>query len=177
MKVKEIMTSEPRTCSRETNLAEAGALMLEGDCGILPVLADGKLVGVVTDRDLYIALATRNMRASDLTVGEVVQTPVHSCGPDDTVQAALATMKQYRVRRLAVEGFGSTVLGILSIDDIALAAGARKPVRDAEVVNTLRAIYAHHHPTPRIAAPDAPSTGTVADPAPSDRWPSPGPTV
>lgn len=152
MKVKEIMTSEPRTCSRETNLAEAGALMLEGDCGILPVLADGKLVGVVTDRDMFIALATRNKRASELTVGEVVQTPVYSCGPDDDVQTALETMKQHRVRRLPVEGFGSTVLGIVSLNDIALAAGARKPVRDAEVVSVLRAICSHHHPTPTIAA-------------------------
>ena len=75
MKIKEIMTGEPRTCSLGTNLAAAAALMLDGDCGILPVVEDGKLVGVVTDRDMYIALATRNTRASEFTVREVVQTP------------------------------------------------------------------------------------------------------
>jgi CBS domain-containing protein len=68
------------------------------------------------------------------------------------VHPALATMKQHRVRRLPVEGFGGTVLGIISMNDILLAAGARKPVRDAEVVETLQAICAHHHPTPHIAA-------------------------
>ena len=66
MKVKDIMTGEPRVCSPETNLAAAAALMLDGDCGILPVMEDGKLVGVVTDRDMYIALATRNKRASEV---------------------------------------------------------------------------------------------------------------
>ena len=69
----------------------------------------------------------------------MVQTPVHTCGPDDDVHVALATMKQHRVRRLPVEGFGGTVMGMVSMNDILLAAGARKPVRDAEVVDTFQA--------------------------------------
>jgi CBS domain-containing protein len=150
--VKDIMTVEPRTCSLGTNLSTAAALMLDGDCGILPVVEDGRLFGVVTDRDLFIALATRNSRASDLTVGEVVQTRVHTCGPDDDVQAALETMKQHSVRRLPVEGFGGTLMGIVSMNDIILASGPRKPVHEAEVVSTLQAICAHHHPVPHIAA-------------------------
>ena len=47
MKIKDIMTGEPRTCALDTSLAAAAALMLDGDCGILPVVEDGKLVGVV----------------------------------------------------------------------------------------------------------------------------------
>ena len=151
MKVKEVMTPDPRTCVAGTSLAAAAALMLDGDCGILPVMGDGKLRGVVTDRDMYIALATRNERASELTVGEVIQEPAYTCGPDDDVHAALATMKQRRVRRLPVEGFGGSVLGIVSMNDILLAAGPRKPVRDTEVVETFQAICAHHHPTPHVA--------------------------
>jgi CBS domain-containing protein len=152
VKVKDIMTGEPRTCSPETNFAAAAALMLDGDCGILPVVADGKVIGVVTDRDMYIALATRNMRASEITVHEVVRTPVYTCGPDDDVQAVLETMKQHRVRRLPVEGFGGTIVGIVSMNDIVLASGPRKPVRDAEVLSTLQAICSHHHPSPHIVA-------------------------
>jgi CBS domain-containing protein len=152
VKVKDIMTAEARTCSPETNLAAAAALMLDGDCGILPVIEGGKLVGVVTDRDMYIALATRNQRASEVTVREVVQKPVYTCGPDDDVQSALATMKQHLVRRLPVEGFGGTIMGIVSMNDIVLASGPRLPVRDTDVVSTLQAICAHHHPAPHIAA-------------------------
>jgi CBS domain-containing protein len=51
MKIKDIMTTDVRICSPGTNLAAAAALMLDGDCGILPVVDEGKLVGVVTDRD------------------------------------------------------------------------------------------------------------------------------
>src|SRR5688572_1834773 len=136
MKIKDIMTREPAICSRGTNLAAAAKLMLDADCGILPVVDDeSKLVGVVTDRDMYIALATRNRLASQVTVGEVAHTQVFTCGPDDDVHAALATMKQHRIRRLPVEGFGGTVSGIVSMNDILLAAGPRKAVRNDEVVD------------------------------------------
>jgi CBS domain-containing protein len=111
--------------------------MLAADCGILPVVDDvGKLVGIVTDRDMYIALATRNKLASQLTVGEVARKDVFTCGPDDDVHAVLATMKRHHIRRLPVEGFGRTVAGIVSMNDILLAAGPRKAVRNDEVVDT-----------------------------------------
>jgi CBS domain-containing protein len=152
MQVQNLMTREPRTCTRATNLAEAAALMLDADCGILPVVDDeAKLVGVVTDRDMYIALATRNRLASQVTVGEVTRGEVVTCGPDDDVQTALATMKQHHVRRLPVEGFGGTVAGIISMNDILLAAG-KKGLRNVEIVDTLQAICAHRRPVPHVTA-------------------------
>ena len=151
MKIKDIMTTDVRTCSPESNLAAAAALMLDGDCGVLPVVDEGKLVGIVTDRDMFIALATRNTRASRLTVADVARKNVFTCGPDDDVHAALATMKEHRVRRLPVSGFGGTVMGIVSMNDIVLAAGARTPVRNEEVVETFQGICAHHHPAPHVA--------------------------
>lgn len=150
MKVKDIMTSEPRTCTPDTTLAAAANLMWEDDCGILPVVKEGKLIGVVTDRDMFIALATRNERASVVKVGEVSTNLVLTCEPEDDVHAALATMKQARVRRLPVVGFGRTVLGIISINDILLVAGADKPVRSQEIVDTFQAICAHHHPIAHV---------------------------
>ena len=153
MKIKDVMTREPATCSPTTNLAVAGALMLDKDCGILPVVDDdGKLVGVVTDRDMYIALATRNVLASQMTVGDVAQKQVFTCKPDDDVHAALATMKQHLVRRLPVEGFAGTVAGIVSMNDILLAAGPTKAVRNDEVVDTFQSICAHHHPVAHVTA-------------------------
>ena len=152
MNVKSLMTPNPRTCTRGTNLAEAAALMLDADCGILPVVNDeGKLVGVVTDRDMYIAVATRNTLPSALTVGEVARGKVFTCGPDDDVQTALATMKQHHVRRLPVEGFGGTVAGIISMNDLLLAAG-KKGVGNADIIDTFQAICAHHHPVPHVTA-------------------------
>lgn len=75
-----------------------------------------------------------------------------TCAPEDNVHAALATMKQRRVRRPPVVGFGGTVLGVVSMNDIVLAAGADEPVRSDEVVDTLQAICGHHHPVPHVVA-------------------------
>lgn len=152
MKVKDIMTTDVRTCTPDTTVAEAAHLMWDGDCGILPVVDDGELVGVVTDRDMYIALATRNARAAQLKIGAVATKKLATCAPEDDVHAALATMKQARVRRLPVVGFGGTVLGILSINDVLLAGGAGKAVANEDVVETLQAICAHHHPVPHVIA-------------------------
>jgi CBS domain-containing protein len=152
MKVKEIMTAEPKTCAPDTTLAAAANLMWEGDCGILPVVENGAVVGVVTDRDMYIALATRNKLASEVKVDDVARHTVLTCEPEDDVHAALTTMKRARVRRLPVVGFGGTVLGVVSMNDILLAAGPAKPVRSDEVVDTLQGICAHHHPVPHVVA-------------------------
>jgi CBS domain-containing protein len=140
MKVREIMTAEPRTCSTHTTLAATAAMMLDGDCGMLPVVEGDRLVGVVTDRDMFIALATRNVRASDLTVGEVVQVPVFTCRPEDDIQAALDTMARHCVRRLPVEAANGRLVGVVSLRDLVLASGGRRPVRESEIVSTLQAI-------------------------------------
>jgi CBS domain-containing protein len=113
---------------------------------------NGKLVGVVTDRDMFIALATRDTRASRLTVGEVATRDVLTCRPEDDVHAVLAAMKARRVRRIPVEGFGSTVLGIVSMNDLLLAAGPRQEIRNDELIATYQGICAHHHPAPHITA-------------------------
>ncbi|OFW13471.1 MAG: hypothetical protein A3F70_11025 [Acidobacteria bacterium RIFCSPLOWO2_12_FULL_67_14] len=150
MTINDIMTTDVKTCSPSTDVSAAAALMLDGDCGFLPVVDDGKLIGVVTDRDMYIALATRDVKPSDLRVGDVASTKVWTCSPDDDVYAALATMKEKRVRRLPVVGFGGTVVGIVSMNDLLLRAGARKPIRTDEVVGTFQGICAHHQPVPHI---------------------------
>jgi CBS domain-containing protein len=142
MKVREIMTAQPKTASRNTTLAAAAQLLWGADCGILPVVDDGKLVGVVTDRDMYVALATRNTPASQVTIGDVATNKVWACGPDDDVHVALDTMASQRVRRLPVTQDGALV-GVLSLNDLVLAAGADKAVRNDEVVATLKAICAH----------------------------------
>lgn len=152
MKVKELMTTDIKVCSPDTTAAEAAHLMWDGDCGVLPVVADGTLVGVVTDRDLFIALATQQARASELQVGPVATKMVVTCSPDDSVQTALATMKQARVRRLPVVGFGGAVLGIVSMNDLLLAVGQKKSVRTEDVIDTMQAICGHHHPAPHIVA-------------------------
>jgi CBS domain-containing protein len=122
------------------------------DCGILPVVDDGVLVGVVTDRDMYIALATQNARAAQLRVGAVATAKIETCAPEDDVRTALTAMKRARVRRLPVVGFGGTVMGLLSVNDVLCAAAAGKDVANEDIVETLQAICARHHPAPHVVA-------------------------
>lgn len=152
MKVKDVMTLEPISCGPDTTLAEAASLMWQRDCGVLPIVDDGELTGIITDRDMYIALATRNERAALVRVGAVTATVPITCGPDDDVHDALATMKRERVRRLPVIGLGRSLIGMLSMNDIVLAAGRKKPVTSDEVIDALQAICAHRPVEPHIVA-------------------------
>jgi CBS domain-containing protein len=148
MKVKELMTPQPRVCTPTTTVAAAAQAMWEGDCGILPVVDDGALAGVVTDRDMYIALATRNKLPSDLTVGEVATKLVITAAPEDEISDVLNRMKRALVRRLPVVAPGGAVVGIISLDDIVRAANRRKIVRPEQIVDVLQALAAQHRPAP-----------------------------
>ena len=103
MKVKDVMTGSPVYCTAKTNLGEAAALMWSRDCGILPVVdAERTVVGVVTDRDMFLALGTRNRLAGELTVGDVTPAKPFVCGADDDIHLALDAMARHKVRRLPV---------------------------------------------------------------------------
>ena len=83
MKVKEIMTANSKACTTNTNLAEAASFMWDYDCGILPVVADkGRVVGLITDRDICIAGATKNRNLANISVEEIM-----------TVMSTLALLK------------------------------------------------------------------------------------
>ena len=156
MKVREIMTGKPKCCGPDTNLAEAIELMWTNDCGALPVVEDGNLIGMVTDRDVSIAVGTRNCRPSDVKVKEVATRAIQTCAPDDDVDAAMATMRRAQVRRLPVMEDG-TLAGILTLNDVILAAAHKYAAVDADgVMNTMRAVSEHRGQT--SAAPSvAPS--------------------
>lgn len=146
MKVKDLMMGSPRYCQAETNLASATELLWNASCGFLPVQsAEGQVIGVITDRDICIALGTRNLPASEVTVAEVMSDRLHSCAPDDDVRVALHTMGEARVHRLPVMAPNGTLVGILSMDDILFRSEPRKPGKEPElsldeVVSTLRSI-------------------------------------
>jgi CBS domain-containing protein len=152
MKVQELMTEDVKACYPDTNLAAATALMWQNDCGILPVVVDGgKAVGVITDRDIAMAVGTRGRAPQDLRVDEVIHGPVVACRPDDDVHTALKLMRRERIRRLPVLTDDGVLKGILSINDVVLHAQKdNKELDYDDVVNTFKAICEHPHP--RVAA-------------------------
>jgi CBS domain-containing protein len=122
--VKELMTRDCKACDPSDSLASAAMRMWDGDCGILPVIEAGKVVGVITDRDICMALALKGCRPNEQAVGEVMTAAVHTCSPQDDVVEALATMGRRRVRRLVVVE-GGTLAGMLSMNDVVGCAGDR----------------------------------------------------
>ncbi len=149
MKVRDIMNKTPTSCRLETNLAAATELMWNSDCGTLPVVdTTGKVLGMITDRDIAMAVGTRNRIPSDISVGEVVTEKVFSCAPDDDIHAALKTMQAEKVRRLPVVNKAGQLQGILCLNDIALRAEKRAgaELSYADVVETLKAICEHRVP-------------------------------
>lgn len=122
MTIRDVMTTQITTCQPETNLAAASALMWDNDCGALPVLTEtGELVGTLTDRDICIALGTRNVRAAELMVRDVVESDPLICTSTDDIRSALQIMREARIRRLPVVNEGGVLEGMVSIDDIVLS--------------------------------------------------------
>jgi CBS domain-containing protein len=126
MKVKELMTTDVKRCTLDTNLASAARIMWEGDCGAVPVTDErDHVVGVITDRDICIAAATRAGTEGEIPVRDVISKTLYSCAPGDDVRSALETMKTRKVRRLPVIDQGGRLAGIVSIHDIAVQSRNR----------------------------------------------------
>jgi len=150
MKVRDVMVGTPAFCGPETNLAAAVEILWNRNCGMLPVLAaDGKLQGIITDRDICIALGTRNRPASDLTVAEVMTKRVVSCFEEDDIRSAVESMQRDGIRRLPVLGSDGALKGVLSMDDVVRHSSdtGRTPELPYDLVLTaFKSIYTHQLP-------------------------------
>jgi CBS domain-containing protein len=95
MKVQDVMTRDVRACRPDTNLAEAVRDMWEVDCGVLPVVGDdGHVIGLITDRDICVAIATKGRTADRVAVREVAHDHVYTCLEADATTTALRTMQE-----------------------------------------------------------------------------------
>jgi CBS domain-containing protein len=141
------MSLNPVTCSLSDNLDTAVMRMWNADCGVLPVVEDGRVRGMITDRDIAMSLTFKGARPAGVTVAEIMAgRSVYSCSPEDGVAEALKTMRDRQVRRLPVVENGR-LRGLLSMNDIALAAHEAHgekgwPTYD-EVIYALQGICAH----------------------------------
>jgi CBS domain-containing protein len=143
MLIKSIMTPDVKFCGPDVSLGAVSRIMAKHGCGIVPVVGgQQKVIGVITDRDVCLAVATRIRYPEELPVGEVMTTKVHTCSPDDDARQALALMKTHAVRRLPVATANGRLAGIVSIDDLVVRTGAGEgaAVPDQEALDALRSI-------------------------------------
>jgi CBS domain-containing protein len=122
MRVQDIMTKDVSSCNPETNAAAATEIMWNRNCGVLPIVEDDRgVIGIVTDRDLLIALGTSNRNPADLRVGEVMSKDLSMCVVDKN----------------------GALKGILSLGDIALQADSDDLSED--LLTTMKAICNHQN--------------------------------
>jgi len=158
MKVKELMTPDAKAIWLTESLADAAKLMWENDCGVLPIIKDGrKVVGLITDRDVCMASAMRDRNPSAISVEEVMTGQVYAVNAEDNIDQALQLMQQHQIRRLPVINPEGELQGILSMNDIVLHArpdaAAGDSIEYGDVVKTYQAIC--QHPVPAAATSSA----------------------
>ncbi len=119
MRCSEIMTKNVRTATRETSLREAAAMMRDGDVGAVPVVDGGKLIGIVTDRDIVVRVVAEGKDATT-PISEAMTAELFTVAPDDFVFEAIRLMGDKQVRRIPVIDSNGALAGIIAMADVAL---------------------------------------------------------
>jgi CBS domain-containing protein len=134
MKVNEVMTADPACCTPDTGLQEVAQMMVDCDCGCIPVVdgQESKMpVGMITDRDITCRVVAKGRNPLDLTAGDAMTSTVVSVTPDTNLEDCLNLMEDSQIRRIAVVDGKGAVCGIVAQADIAMNASDKKT---AEVV-------------------------------------------
>lgn len=149
MRVQDLMTRQAQSCRPEDTLERAAQLMWNHDCGCLPVCSgeNGTLhtIGVITDRDICMNALFQRKSLRELRVSDAMSRGVWSCYASDPLARAERTMQQARVRRLPVLDDSGSLVGMISLADLAREAARErrqvgKEITETEVGDTLAAI-------------------------------------
>ena len=121
MYVKDIMTSDPACCMPDASLMEVARLMLEYDCGEIPVIENEetkKLIGVVTDRDIVCRTLAVELDPTGMDAGDIMSQPIVTVRPDTSFEECKRILEEKQVRRLPVVDEKGAICGIVSLADI-----------------------------------------------------------
>jgi len=116
--VRDVMTSNPVTCSPQASVADAAKVMAKEDIGPLPVVDANRLVGILTDRDIVVRVVAEGRDPQSTSVGDVATSDLVTVSPDEDLDRALQLLAERQVRRLPVAE-GKTLVGVIAQADIA----------------------------------------------------------
>jgi CBS domain-containing protein len=116
--VRDVMTQNPTSCNPSASVVDAAKMMASEDVGSVPVVKDGRLAGVVTDRDIVVRVLAEGRDPNSTTVGEIASSDLETVSPDDDLNTALRKMASSMVRRLPVVD-GDELVGIVAQADVA----------------------------------------------------------
>ncbi len=125
MQVKEVMTADPACCTSENGLQEVAQMMVDNDCGEIPVVENKETrlpIGVITDRDIVCRTVARGLNPLDLTVADCMSKPCVTVTPDMAVEECSRIMEENQIRRVPVVDADGSCCGIVALADIVLHA-------------------------------------------------------
>ncbi|EYR80976.1 CBS domain-containing protein [Shinella sp. 838] len=122
MKVSEVMTRNVRIANADETIQDAARIMAEIDAGVVPVGKDGKLVGMLTDRDIAIRAVAQGMGPGS-KVSDVMSAEVKYCFEDEDLDHVCSNLGSQKIRRIPVLGRDKQLVGILSLGDVAVETG------------------------------------------------------
>ena len=123
--IRDVMTDNPTTCEPTATVADAAKVMAREDVGPVPIVEGGRLVGLVTDRDIIVRVVAEGRDVTSTTVKDISSKDLITVTPDEELDRALQLMAQHQVRRIPVVE-GDRVVGIVSQADVARAADEEK---------------------------------------------------
>jgi len=145
MKVGSLMNPKVETVRAEDDLAKTAMLMWRKDCGFAPVVDESntRVVGVITDRDICMATATKHEAPEAIAVRDTMASQVHFSRVDDDIESALGLMKERQVHRLPVLDGDDRLAGVISFSDVVREAtldGRIRSIGDHDLVTAYRTI-------------------------------------
>jgi CBS domain-containing protein len=117
--IREVMTPSPATVEAQSTVVEAARVMKQIDAGVVPVIENGRLTGMVTDRDIAIRVVAEGKDPQSTTVGEVASKDLVTVDPQQDLDEALRLMAQHKVRRLPVVEEDGRLVGVVAQADVA----------------------------------------------------------
>jgi CBS domain-containing protein len=125
MQISEVMTANPQVAKPSDTVAEVARRMNDIDTGAIPVVEDGRILGIITDRDIVLRVVGEQ-RSFDTRVDEVMTTEVQTCRDDASIADVIFQMTDKQVRRILIVDGGDRLTGIVSLGDVAQEASSRK---------------------------------------------------
>jgi CBS domain-containing protein len=116
--VREVMTSNPQTCSSDASVADAARVMAQNDVGPIPIVDGERLTGLLTDRDIVVRVVAEGRDPQSTKIGEIASSDLSTVSPDEDLDRALQLLAEKQVRRLPVVE-GERLVGIVAQADIA----------------------------------------------------------
>lgn len=128
MQVKDVMTADPACCTADSSLQEVAKLMVDHDCGEIPVVASKetrKPIGVITDRDIVVRSVAKGNNPLDLTAADCMSEPCVTVTPEMSIEECGNILEANKIRRVPVVDQSGAVRGIIAVADIALRASGK----------------------------------------------------